>query len=92
VVRNFRHKGLSEFFNTGRTKHINRALHARVARVLNALNAATCLTDLALPGFNCHPLHGDRAGRHAINVGQPWRITFRFAEGDAHEVDLEQYH
>jgi proteic killer suppression protein len=46
-----------------------------------------------LPGFRLHPLQGDQAGRWAIDVSGPWRITFEWSEdGDAHRVDLEQYH
>jgi toxin HigB-1 len=46
-----------------------------------------------LSGFRLHPLKGDQAGRWAIDVSGPWRITFEWSEdGDAHRVDLEQDH
>jgi proteic killer suppression protein len=38
-------------------------------------------------------LKGNQAGRWAIDVSGPWRITFEWsATGDAQRVDLEQYH
>ena len=30
--------------------------------------------------------------RYALDVNGPWRITFEWEEGEAHRVDLEQYH
>jgi toxin HigB-1 len=60
---------------------------------LDALDAATELRQLDLPGFRLHPLKGEQAGRWAIDVNGPWRITFEWSEGgDAQRVDLEPYH
>jgi toxin HigB-1 len=60
---------------------------------LDALDAATELRQLDLPGFRLHPLKGEQAGRWAIDVNGPWRITSEWSEGgDAQRVDLEQYH
>jgi toxin HigB-1 len=60
---------------------------------LDALDAATELRQLDLPGFRLHPLKGEQAGRWAIDVNGPWRITFKWSDdGDAQRVDLEQYH
>jgi proteic killer suppression protein len=60
---------------------------------LDALNAATTLTQLDLAGFRLHQLKGEQAGRWAINVNGPWRITFEWSQdGHADRVDLKQYH
>ncbi len=45
-----------------------------------------------LPGYKFHGLKGDRKGTYAVSVSGNWRITFRFAEGDAVDVNLEDYH
>ncbi|MBK8639206.1 MAG: type II toxin-antitoxin system RelE/ParE family toxin [Chromatiaceae bacterium] len=34
----------------------------------------------------------ERDGQHAIAVNDQWRICFRFANGDAHEVEITDYH
>jgi toxin HigB-1 len=47
---------------------------------------------LDLPGWRLHPLRGDLAGYWSITVSGNWRIIFRFAEGDATDVDLLDYH
>ena len=65
-------------------------LRKRCERVLDALDEAESLNDLAIPGFGTHPLQG--SPRHAVSVNGPWRITFEFVAPDAWRVDLEQYH
>lgn len=93
MIRSFRHKGLRDLFLTGRGVGLRADLRRRCLVRLDALNAATELRQLDLPGFRLHPLRGDRAGRWAIDVNGPWRITFEWSEnGDAYRVDLEQYH
>lgn len=45
-----------------------------------------------LPGYRFHGLKGDRKSAYAVSVSGNWRITFRFVEGDAIDVNLEDYH
>lgn len=64
-----------------------------IRRKLDYVHAATTLLDLAAPpGNRLHALKGDQQGRHAIRVNDQYRITFRFADGSAHEVRCEDYH
>jgi len=44
-----------------------------------------------LPGYRFHPLKGARRETYAVNVSGNWRLTFRFEDGDAVQVDLEDY-
>ncbi len=39
-----------------------------------------------------HKLRGDRAGQWAMTVNDRWRICFRFQDGDAHDVEIADYH
>ena len=62
-------------------------------RKLDVLNAATILEDLrSPPGNRLEALRGDLAGLHSIRVNDQWRIVFRWANGDAHEVKVVDYH
>jgi toxin HigB-1 len=90
MIKTFRSKRLRDLFERGRAARISPALRQRVIRRLDVLDQASALGNLDLPGLDCHPLHG--SGRHAIRVNGPWRITFRWQDGDAYDVDLEQYH
>jgi proteic killer suppression protein len=56
------------------------------------LDDASRPEDLNLPSFRFHALAGRDKGRYAVNVSGNWRITFGWAEGDATDVDLENYH
>jgi toxin HigB-1 len=45
-----------------------------------------------LPGFRLHPLKGQMKGFWSVTVRANWRVIFRFAEGQAEDVDLVDYH
>jgi len=92
MIGSFRHKGLKEFFETGSKRGISPELSARIARRLDALEAAQELRDIDAHGFNLHPLKGERQGEFAISVSGNWRVTFRFVNGEALDVNLEDYH
>ena len=44
------------------------------------------------PGFRLHPLKGRKRGHHAVSVSGNWRVTFRFEDGNAVDVDYLDYH
>jgi toxin HigB-1 len=92
MIKTWLHKGLKDFFETGSKKGIPPELAQRIRIRLDALDAATVITDLNLPGFNLHELKGKRKGTWSVWVGGNWRITFRFVAGDAYDVNLEDYH
>ena len=61
--------------------------------LLAALDAAESLKDLSpLKSVGLHKLSGDRAGQWAMTVNGPWRICFRFKDGDAYDVEIIDYH
>jgi toxin HigB-1 len=91
MIKSFRHKGLSELFELGRTRRVRQDLQSRCLRRLEALDQAEVLNDLNVPGFNFHGLHGVPK-RYSIHVNGPWCITFEWEDGEALRVDFEQYH
>ena len=57
------------------------------------LDAAARLDDLRVPpGNRLERLRGDRSGQHSIRINDQWRICFRWRGGDAHDVEIEDYH
>jgi toxin HigB-1 len=91
VIESFRHRGLKELFETGKTAQVRPDLRRRALVRLDALDAARTLEALWQPGFDFHPLHG-RPQRYSIHINGPWCITFEWDDGKASRVELEQYH
>lgn len=92
MIGSFRHKGLKEFFETGKKRGLSPDLAVRIARRLDVLHAARELADINAHGFNLHRLKGDRQAEWAISVSGNWRITFKFVKGDVLDINLEDYH
>jgi proteic killer suppression protein len=60
---------------------------------LRRLDAAVSLADLAaIRGNRLELLRGDRAGQHSIRINDRWRICFRWTEGNAYDVEIDDYH
>jgi len=63
------------------------------SRKLDMLDAARDLTDLKAPPSNhLEKLKGQLAGFWSIRVNQQYRVIFRFANGNADEVRILDYH
>ena len=92
MIKSFKHKGLKRFFETGNVAGINPSHRQKIRIRLAALDTATTLEDMDLPGFRLHPLKGDKQGVWAVDVSKNWRITFEFIDGNAYIVNYEDYH
>jgi proteic killer suppression protein len=65
----------------------------RQALLIGAPDAAAMLDDLRVPpGNRLEKLEGDRAGQYSIRINDQFRVCFRWAEGDAHDVEIVDYH
>ncbi len=92
MITSFRHKGLQKFFSSSDHRGIPAEFIARVAKILDRLDSASVPEDLDLPGYKFHPLKGNRKGSYAVAISGNLRITFRFVESCAVDVNLEDYH
>lgn len=92
MIRNFRHKGLGQFFRTGSKAGIQPTHAARLRLQLGRLDAATVPEDRNLPGWKFHSLSKELAGHYGVTVNKNWRLTFTFKDGDAVLVDYQDYH
>jgi len=91
MIVSFRHRGLRRLYERGDRSGIHPDHAAKIRQILSALEAAETPEELALPGFHLHRLTGNRRGYFAITVRANWRITFRFEQGRAYDVHLEDY-
>jgi len=92
VIETIRHKGLRRLYEKNDRGGIRADLMEKVRKILSGLEAANGPEDMALPSFRFHALTGDRRGTYAVTVKANWRVTFRFRDGAACDVDLEDYH
>jgi proteic killer suppression protein len=62
-------------------------------RKLIALDAAEALADLRVPpGNRLEKLKGRRSGQYSIRINDQWRVCFGWKDGDAHDVEIVDYH
>ena len=92
MIKSFQHKGLEDFFYTGKKKGIKPEHADRLERILDRLNAANVIKDMNYPGSNLHKLTGDKKGQHAVKVSGNWRVLFGFSGGNAYVVNYDDYH
>ena len=92
MIGTIKHKGLRRLHEKNDRSGIRPDLVDKAQKILSALEAADSPEDMALPMFRFHPLTGDRRGAYSVTVKANWRVTFRFHNGAAHDVNLEDYH
>ena len=70
-----------------------RGIEESARKRLRWLDAATSLADLAaIRGNRLEALKGGRAGQHSVRINDRWRICFSWREGNAHDVEIVDYH
>ncbi len=92
MIRSIRHKGLKRLHDDDDPRGVISQHAQKLRDILVRLDAAGTVADMDLPGFRLHPLKGEFKGFWAVTVRANWRVIFRFAEGDALDVDYLDYH
>ena len=92
MIMSFKHRGLKSLYD-GRTARRVAPEHVRkLLDILAVLDRSSGPDDLDLPGLRLHPLKGGLKGHYAVSVSGNWRVTFRFEDGQAVDVDYVDYH
>lgn len=96
MIRSFADETTAGLFrerNTRAARRVPRGLWRVAQRKLKAIDVAAHIDDLTVPAGNrLEKLRGDQAGRHSVRINDQFRVTFRWEEGDAHEVRIEDHH
>ena len=93
VIKGFADRDTERLFNRERVRRYPAALQRPMLRKLVAVDAAEALDDLRVPpGNRLEKLKGDRSGQHSIRVNDQWRVCFRWAGGNAYDVEIVDYH
>ena len=92
VIKSWANSATRRFANGGGSRFSG--LDKEAATELSAvLDAAPSLGDLSpLKSIGLHKLKGARKNQWAMTINGPWRLCFRFADGDAWDVEIVDYH
>ena len=92
MIKSFKHKGLEKFFHKDDRRGINAKHAAKLARILDRLDASVRPQDMNLPGYRLHELSGKEKGTWSVWITGNWRLTFQFDGPDAVVVNYQDYH
>ena len=92
MIKSIADTATRQFVETGKSRFSGLDPSKAMAR-LNVLNAAQSLDDISpLRSIGLHKLTGNRKGQWAMTINGPWRLCFRFENGDAYDVEIVDYH
>ena len=92
MIQSFRDKDTKRLFGRQPIRKLGSDVE-RTALRKRQLDAAVSLEDLRIPpGNRLERLQGNRSGQHSIRINEKWRICFRWIGGDAHDVEIVDYH
>ena len=93
MIQTFRCKHTAALFAGKESRKWTASLQGLALRKLEMLDAADRIEGLrAPPGNRLEKLSGDREGRWSIRINGQWRLCFRFAGGNAYDVEIVDYH
>ena len=93
MIKSFRDAETEKVFDRRFSRRLPHDIQAVALRKLRMLANAHDVIDLRRPpGNRLERLTGDRAGQHSIRISDQWRICCVWRGGDAHEVEIRDYH
>ncbi|MBW7959688.1 MAG: type II toxin-antitoxin system RelE/ParE family toxin [Candidatus Promineofilum sp.] len=93
MIRGFRDKETEKIFNRMLSRKLPTDIQQVALRKLRMLHRSQSLHDLRIPPANrLEKLSGNRVGQHSIRINEQWRICFVWRDGDAHDVEIVDYH
>ena len=92
MIASFRHRGLKALYEGRTARRVAPAHVEKLRDIMAALDLSRGPEGMNLPGFRLHELKGARKGRYAVSVSGNRRVTFRFEDGMAVDVDYVDDH
>jgi len=93
MILSFGDKDTESLFNRERVKKLPLDISLRARNKLLIIHAATCENDLRVPpGNHFERMKGGKKEWCSIRVNDQWRVVFKWAEGNAREVTITDYH
>ena len=92
MIKSFRDKETQRIFIRDYSRKFDAIKRPALMKLL-ILDRSQDLNDLRIPpGNRLEALKGDRHGQHSIRINDQWRICFVWKDGDAHDVEICDYH
>lgn len=93
MIRSFKDRETERIWQGRASRRFPRDIQDRALRKLRQLDAARTLDDLGNPpGNRLEMLSGNRSGQMSVRINNQWRICFVWADGDANDVEIVDYH
>lgn len=93
VILEFKSADTKMIFEGNISKAYPPEIQGVALRKLLQLHAAIQLQDLRFPrGNRLEQLSKDRLGQHSIRINKQWRVCFVWKDGNAHQVEITDYH
>ncbi|HEY8183952.1 MAG TPA: type II toxin-antitoxin system RelE/ParE family toxin [Thermoanaerobaculia bacterium] len=93
MIQSWSDREAERIFNLLRSRKLPPDIQRVALRKLRMLDAAASLEDLKIPPSNrLEKLRGDREGQWSVRINDQWRVCFRWAGGNAHDVEITDYH
>ncbi len=93
MIKSFGDRDTERLFGREPVRRLPASLLRTMLRKLVALDAAEALQDLRIPSGNrLEKLKGRRSGQYSIRINDQWRVCFGWKDGDAHDVEIVDYH
>ena len=96
MIKNFNSLKAQDIYN-GKNSRLARSipsmLHDKIVRLFDQINAATEVETLRIPPSNkLKKLSGKMKEFWSIRVNKKYRVIFKWENGEAIDVDVEDYH
>ena len=93
MIKSFKDKETERVYSREGSNRLPQDIQQIALRKLRMINNSKTLKDLRIPPANrLEKLTGDREGQFSIRINDQWRICFVWQDGDAHEVEMANYH
>ncbi len=93
MIKSWGNDSTKEIWDGSFVRTLPHDIQRTAKRKLVHIHAANVIEDLRIPpGNRLEKLSGDRIGQWSIRINKQWRICFKWEDGNAFEVEIEDYH
>lgn len=93
MIKSFKCKETQKILRRQFSRKLPQNIQIKARQKLVLVDAATDLADLKIPpGNRLEELKDNRKGQHSIRINDQWKVCFVWKDGDAHHVEIVNYH